>query len=162
MRFPAIAIRSLFFFLCLTSCSSNKPLWEVSETKTRHTSHQAFRVSQKPDNIFRGMEIEFVRTSSGLRSYLNVHSLKFTEHRFNHKKTEIVVISEDDEKKFLADRLEGGQRLLLSADAQDFLLNQLSKNQTVKIVSGRFDVEILPDEFPSHLTKLRRNIHQAH
>lgn len=160
MPFPSIviAIHSLLILLLMTSCSNKKALWEISETKTRHTSHQAFRISQKPNNIFRGIEVEFVRTSSGLRTYLNVHTLAFTENRFNHKKTEIVFISGGDEKSFLADRLEGGQRLLLPMEAQEFLLEKLSKNQSVKVISGRFDVDILPEELPSHLAKLRRNI----
>lgn len=102
------------------------------------------------------MEVEFVRTASGLRSYLNVHSLKFAEETAHAKKTEIVLISDGTERHYLADRLEGGQRLLLPPEAQEFLLDQLAENHSVRVVSGRFDVEVSPAELPLHLAKLRR------
>lgn len=156
MLFQRIATPSISLFFALVSCTSKQTTWEVSETRTRHTAHQAFKLSHKPDNIFRGMELEFVRTASGLRSYLNVHSLKFAEDIAHTKKTEIVLISNGNERHYLADRLEGGQRLLLTPEAQDFLLNQLAENHSVRVVSGRFDVEVSPAELPLHLTKLRR------
>lgn len=154
MEFPPIAIRSLLLFLFLTSCSSPKAKWEASETGTKHTPYKAFRITQKPDNVFRGMELEFVCTSSGLRSYLNIFSLKFPNNSIECKKTKISIHSNDQTIEFLANRLEGDQRLLIPFEAQSFLIHQLSKSNSVKIMVGRFEVEISPDDFVSYLPKL--------
>ncbi len=150
----ATAIRSLAFILVAASCQPESNSWEVKETKSRHRSHQAVRLAKKPDNPFRGMEIEFVKTSSGRRAYLNVYSLAFPSTGADGKQTEVLIRSGEIEHRFLASRLEGGQRVLLPEDATNLLIEQLTNQQTVVIISGRFDVKVSPGEFPSLKNKL--------
>jgi len=153
---PAIAtaIRSLAIILVAASCQPASNSWEVKETKSQHRSHQAIRLAKKPDNPFRGMELEFVRTASGRRAYLNVYSLAFPSMGVDGKQTEVLIKSGEIEHRFLASRLEGGQRLLLPEDAKNLLIEQLTNHQKVVIISGRFDVEVSPGEFPSLKNKL--------
>lgn len=143
----ATIIRNLIPCLLAVSCQSSPPSWKVSETKSRHPSYQACSISQKPDNPYRGMELEFVRTSSRTHAYLNVFSLTFPSDRLDENKTKVVIKIEDEEQIFLAHRLEGGQRLLLPEDARDLLVQALLENKPVAMIAGRFDVKISPGNF---------------
>ena len=147
MHRTAKMIRCLALCLLAASCQSNPSNWEVSETNSSHLYYQAYRVSQKPDNLFRGMELEFVRTSSGTRAYLNVFSLKFSPYRSDESKSKVVIRVDQDEQTFLAHRLKGGQRLLLPENAQHLLIQSLSENKPLVIIAGRFDVVIRPGDF---------------
>lgn len=148
------ATRSLALCLLAVSCQSSSS-WEVSETKSQHLSHQACRISRKPDNLFRGMGLEFVRTSSGTRAYLNVYSMEFSPHLSDKSKTEVLICIDQEEHTFMAHRMEGGQRLLLTDDARLLLTKALSDKKSIVIRSGRFIVEIIADDFSkNHCQKI--------
>lgn len=139
------ASMALFFFFI--ACSSDCSLWQHDIVRTKCSKYDSDRIILRPNNIFRGLELELARTCSGDRMYVNVFSLSLPRDPDHPSKTKITIITEDEEYHVLADRLEGGQRLLLPGTTADFIIQKLLEDQAICISIGRYRSEIYPNDF---------------
>ncbi len=140
----------LLCFIFLLSCSPQNNSWNMCRPQSSYPRFHSFGMSKKPVNIYREMGVEFIQTSSGLRTYLNSLFMEFPSSAFDSNKTDITIRTEIVEQQFLADRLAGNQRILLSKEAQAFILNHIAQNRCVTISAGRFEACIRPDELLSN------------
>jgi hypothetical protein len=145
--------RALLISLLTCSCGCPNSLWQVDHTCASQTCFQTVRIAQKPEDKFRGLEIEFVQSSNGLRTYLNNFSLPFSEAAANPSKTEITLRIGNLERIDLADRLKGDQKLLLSDETQALIIHSLLKGDPVEVKAGRFFIHISPADFSKHLPR---------
>ncbi|NGX42553.1 MAG: hypothetical protein K940chlam7_00833 [Chlamydiae bacterium] len=143
---------ALFFFL--SSCSQKCTDWQYQETVTCCHYYNSGRLIHFPQNHFRGVSLEISRGHTGLRAYVNVYSLSLPKEDEDPTKTMVTISSEDGSFDVIAERLEGGQRLLLPLDATNAIIKSLLECKTVCISTGRFKSEISPYGFSKYYHQL--------
>lgn len=79
--------------------------------------------------------------------YLGAYSLEFPSSREDPCKTQVTVTIDDQPFVALADRLEGGQKLLMPSDATQSIITALLENRIVTIKAGRYLTEIITANF---------------
>jgi len=133
--------------LIFQSCSSSCRQWTYDEVCTNCPYYNSKRLVLYPDNQFRGLELVFLRTYSGQRAYINIFSLALPMDSNDPHKTQICISCEISSYDLYAERLEGGQRLLLSDEAAELIISNLLECKTVTISVGRYKSEIIPRGF---------------
>jgi hypothetical protein len=93
------------------------------------------------------MEIEFVATSEGLRLYLSVFGLQIPPAIHDCGHSEVTIDFGEYSYPFLAQRLVGGQKLLIPVEVQNDIINALQNGQCVTITVDRYRTRIPPDQF---------------
>ena len=144
-------------FLFLSSCSKNCQEWEYGEVVTCYHAYDSGRLILRPENPFSGLELELSRGCSGLRMYVNAFSLAFAKEGACCSKTRINISSGQESYTVFADRLEGGQRLLLPPEATNDIIGKLLACQSVCLSTGRYKSEITPRGFAASYQKLMRH-----
>lgn len=140
-------------FLMLNSCTPCVREWTYQEVRASCSSDHSKRIILFPENPYRGIGLQFLRTHSGQFAYLDVYSLSLPQDPLEPKTAMVTFSSEGDSLEFKVYRFEGGQRLLLSKDAECYLIDKLLECHRVKITVGRFRDEITPREFHKVYTK---------
>lgn len=143
LKGAAFAALLFIFYSCSPSCRQ----WSYDEVCTSCAYYNSKRIILPPDNQFRGLDLEIVRTYSGQRAYLNIFSLALPKESNDPLKTQICISCEMSSYDFYADRLEGGQRLLLSKETEELIISKLLKYKAVTISVGRYRSEIIPRRF---------------
>lgn len=149
------AIFALFFIL--HSCTPCNREWFYQEVRAESPCVHSKRILLLPENPYRGIGLQFVRTCSGERAYLDIYSLCFPKDMEEPDSTLVRISSDAGSYEFRADRLEGGQRLLLPGDAESFLIEQLLNCRTLTISAGRYQDEITPRAFREAYRKYCRD-----
>ncbi len=134
-------------FLLLTSCTC--PNWTLDKTITFNPCYNSGRLYFYADCCGKDLELELDRGASGLRMYINVFSLEIAPVILDPPQAELVITIEESEYKYLADILQGGQRLLLTDEARDLIIDTLQSNQIVILKAGRYKAAIQPENFSS-------------
>jgi hypothetical protein len=134
-------------FLFLLSCSPCCQQWYYDEVRTSCPTYNSQKMFLFPENEFRGVELEIIRTCSGEYVFLNVYALSFPREQDNPNTTLVVISCGDLSNKYLADRFEGGQRLLLPKEAEMFIITKLLEGKQLTVSTGRFCSEIIPRGF---------------
>jgi hypothetical protein len=148
------ASNALFFCLLFSSCTSPFPQWEYEETATCQPCYRSGRVSLPPKDPLGGLEVEFVRTPSVLRAYLNIYAIQVTSDPQHPGKAEVKLVIEDLSENVYADILQGGQRLLLPADATEKIVNALLQDKSIDLSVGRYHSTVDPHNFVGLYNKL--------
>lgn len=147
----SIAPRSLFLLLMaiLASCSKESShQWEFEEVRTIRPEFNGGRLILAPDTDYSNLELEIVRSSSGIRFYINL--LLFQAYPWPQDPTLTTLTIQFDEQEpwvihpYL---LEGGQRLLLPGEIADTLIEALLQCQSFTIQIGRSQVNVSPTHF---------------
>lgn len=74
--------------------------------------------------------------------YINTRSLAFPSHPDEPDKTTITVTTADETFSVVADRLQGGQRLLVPPDATNMILGMLQNRQPLTLSAGKYHSEL--------------------
>lgn len=147
-----LLLLSLIFFL--SACAPDCRRWEIDVTdETCLPLYNSGRMSLATgpcDNL----ELELDRGSSGLRMYINVFAMALPHSQEDDQKTNVNVEILDETWTVLAERLQGGQRLLLPPEIADIIVDALLSNQLVNISVGRYHAEILSAGFKKHYDEL--------
>lgn len=140
------AILSLFFFF---SCSKPCQEWEFGQVVTPCPCYNSGRLFLPTTDPSRGLEIEIIHASSNNETllYLGAYSLEFTGTKENPNKTLVTVTIDEQSIVVAADRLEGGQKLLMPPEATQTIINALLENRVVRLKTGRYQTEILNANF---------------
>lgn len=93
------------------------------------------------------MELELVRTVEGIRLYLNVFGLEIPATSCDGIFSSVFISFREYSYTFVADRLLGGQRLLIPKNVQDDIVNNLQEGQPVFIRVGHYQSDIYPEQF---------------
>lgn len=79
--------------------------------------------------------------------YLNVFTLLFPINEGDEEHTDVTFCIEESTYTFTAERLLGGQRLLLPDEATQLALETLIENKTIEVTVGRYQTTLIPDNF---------------
>ncbi len=96
---------------------------------------------------FNQLELEMIQSASGLRMYLNTFSRPLASPN-------VTVKAGGDLRCFPGTLFEGGQRLLLSEEARDFIIASLLAECAVEVVAGPYHAIIGTEKFSKTYFKL--------
>lgn len=92
--------------------------------------------------------MEIVRSPSGLRMYLNILFLKALPCSEDFTRTKVTIDFTEEETFYIYPQiLEGGQRLLISQEDSDYLIQALVEDRSFTIKIGRYQTTIVPAAF---------------
>lgn len=140
-NFKKRAVRALFFFL--TSCSTTPCQWNCENIDAHHPCFKCSRMILNSTSEPRGLQLEITRTSSGIRTYISTLSLSFPKG----PKVQISLEVDNKTTHFFAERLEGGQKLLLTPTDAEMIIQNLLQGKTTTLSVGRYSSEIVPTGF---------------
>lgn len=161
IKLSSLQKRALLCALFLLSgCSKPCPKWQF---ETANSSEPVFCVgtlSLKPENIFREVGIEIsCHSTMGPKVYLNLYGCPIpTLQANNHLARVILKIDTSDDLIADAFVFKGNQRLLLSDEASEKLIQALLSKQSVTISLGNYSSEVTPIGFEKNYCKLLKII----
>lgn len=128
--------------------------WIFNDVITSCPSFNSGRLLLQPDNVFSYLEVEIVRSQSGIRMYINILLMEARPCEDNPQKTKLEVIFPDETLTIYADILKGGQRLLLPGEIADLLIQKLQDDECFTLQVGSKKIEVVPDRFQESYNKL--------
>jgi hypothetical protein len=143
--------KNLFFF-CLSffllfSCAGCGPSWGFQKGISHCFNDNSGRIFLPPTGPTSGLSMEIVRGSYGVRMYVNVLQLEAPLDPSSPEVTPVVLSIYGNVVVVMADRFQGGQRLLLPEDITDELIDVLLSNQSFLVYVGCYEAEIVPTGF---------------
>lgn len=145
---------TLFLLFFTMSCSENCRQWEYDEINTHCSCYDSSRVYLPLCNRFCELEVEIIVDACATRTYLNALLLDLPFEEDNPSKTSVTINVEEQKFEFLADRFEGGQKILLPSEAQNLIIENLLQNKDMTIVVGRYVTEVTAKNFGKIYQKL--------
>ena len=112
------------------------------------------RIYLCPSNEYSGLEVEFMRTFSGVRMYINVFGLEIPPNGDDLSTSQVYVSFKDYSYTFTAQRFTGGQRLLVPEETMEEIIECLTRGQPVFLRVGRYEGDIYPEQFSEIFTRL--------
>jgi hypothetical protein len=86
------------------------------------------------ENILGKVQLEFVYNSYGIKTYINVFCGKIPDYEQDPCKTWVSVkICDGEPEDFIAEKFEGGQKILLPEACSFLIINSLLREQPVSI-----------------------------
>lgn len=153
--------RSLILLLALTSCTKKTEReWGLQTNVTACPRYNAGRIYLEPEKEYDYLEIEIIRSQTGIRFYINVLFLQAQPCVEDATKTKIEVIFEDEEEPWIVYGriLKGGQRILLPSDVTDYLIQSLLTGHSFDIHLGQYRIRAISNAFEKHYHELGRVI----
>lgn len=133
--------------LFASSCSSSFSPWKSESSKGSPATLNSIRLYLPPAGGCGGLELEMIRTCEGIRLYLNVFGLEIPADNCNSDVTMVFVSFKERSYTFCADRMLGGQRLLIPMNVQEDIIDYLQRGQPVFIRVDRYQANICPAQF---------------
>ena len=146
-----LALCMIGFF---TGCSTTCRQWNYMEMITSFPSYNSGRMSLEQESLYSYLEVELIRTRSGVRMYLNVLLMQAKPCEDNQLMTPLEIVLPDQTLTVAADLFQGGQHILIPQDITDLLVQNLLDGQFFTIKLGSKSVSIIPDNFQKSYTKL--------
>lgn len=151
MRFALIVFCPI---LLMSGCSPQKNPWKNSSISTKYPAYNSKRLTIEPKNKFRGIELEIIKNHRDLKGYLNIRSMTLPPCNCDSSKCAITVSTDAETRRYTLDTLKGRQRMLLSGDALEFIIDSLSHQVNVEISTGRFHSTIPSEGFEKAFSKM--------
>ncbi len=151
MRFALIVFCPV---ILMSGCTPKENPWKSSSISTKYAAYNSKRLTIEPKNKFRGIELEIIKNHKGLKGYLNIRSLTLPFSNCDSSKCAITVSTGAETRHYALDILKGRQRMLLSADALEFIIDSLSHQTNVDIATGRFHSTIPSEGFEKAFSKM--------
>lgn len=148
-----VIIMTLLFF-SFYSCQ-NHDLWSFQKIEAENHNHNACKISSRSS---KGLELEIMRGSYGQRCYLNVLKQKVLPAQGYTNRTNLIVTIENKPSIFIVDIMEGGQKLLLSNDASQTIIDALRTKKTLQIAIPNTLIhgQLKPSNFPKLYQQLQK------
>ena len=138
---------ALFLILVSSSCSSPCHQWKFAAIKADCPSATYVKVYLPECNAFNGLEAELVCNNCDMQFYLNAKTLLLPCSCNDQNHTELKIVVCENEYKFMAERLLGGQRLLLPEDARQLIICSLLEGNDVEVTVGRYQAMLISEGF---------------
>jgi len=144
-------LRSRFMGACLTAAlligCSRSDNWKVSHIQSGSKQFSSSRLSYHTPDPINGIDVEFLALDTSCNLYLHVHSHPVKPYKGDQKTALVSMKTEEKSESFVAKRHAGGQRLLLPAQANDFLVTSLKEGKTVIISTSGYSSTLSPNSF---------------
>ena len=137
----------------MTGCQSSSP-WIASHVQAGNTTYNSSRLSYRLHDIVNEIGVEMICAQGLINTYLEVHTQQIPPYQGNLKEALVVMNTSDQTKHAVGYRHEGGQRISLSADLQEFLITSLQNNQTVTISLKGYATTLNPHNFTTQFEQL--------
>lgn len=139
----AIFLISFFSYSCSPQCHQ----WKLAVIKADCPSASYVKVYLPACNTFNGLEAVLMSCNGNINLYLNAHTLLFPTIGCDECHSEIMMCIEEEKYQFTADRLQGGQCLLLPDDAMQLVVCSLLEKKCVEITVGRYQTILTHENF---------------
>lgn len=141
-------------FIFLLGCSPPCHQWELVNIKANCPCITYSKAYLPVCSRFSGIEAELLCAGAEKHLYLNAFSLQFPKCADDEDTTEVIVLINDIEYTFIAQRFEGGQRLLLPEIAQQLIIDALLEGHCIDLSTGHYRATLIPDNFVNVYNKL--------
>lgn len=135
------------YFLTATSCSTAPKQWEFHESRTHIVHTNSARLIIGPELGEAPFELEIIRSSSGIRIYLNILRFEAPPHPELQKRTELSVTFGSENMILNPYVLKGGQRLLFPYEFNEIFFQTLLKGEKIKIKMGFREFKVSSSNF---------------
>lgn len=139
-------VRAVFITALCFGCSRSDS-WKVSHIQSGSTQFSSSRLSYHTKDLVNGIDAEFLAVEDTCHLYLHVHSHPVRPYKGDVKKALVQVKTSDETKSFIAYRHEGGQRLLLSDEAREYIVNALYAGEHVTISTSGYSSTLTAESF---------------
>lgn len=125
---------SIALFLLLFSCASHSPCWNFRAIDSACPEYFSKRIYMNSRSELGNVQLEFVRNTYGIKSYLNLFYGKIPDYRQDPCKALVSINVGDGEcVNFISDKFEGNQKLLLPEPCSLLIINSLLSGLPVSI-----------------------------
>ncbi len=138
MRTPLLGL-----IMLLPACSSHKE-WNASQVVSRSKPFNSAQLQYTSDNELQGVGVELLKGAFGTLGYLNVSARQIPTLPEAPEMSIVVLVIEGEKFPYHANRMEGGQKLLLPSEATEKLISTLESNQAVSIHLDGFMTKLEP------------------
>lgn len=139
---------SWFCNICSPWCCEGNCAWDPCFSSQR--------IYLSPANKYSGLEMELMNFRGEIRMYLNVCGPEIPPYPDDPSKAEIFLNFRDHHYRTLAERLRGGQRLLIPECVRDEIIWYLFQCQPVFLQVGRYSTDLPPDRFAEIWHRMHR------
>jgi hypothetical protein len=139
--------------LSLYSCSPACHQWKLAVIKADCPAARYAKLYLPASNTFNGLDAVLMWSNGRLNFYLNALTFCFPSDDGNETQCEVDFRIDDVMNTFVAERLEGGQSLLLPEEAMQLVVTALLEQQCVEVTVGRFQTTLVPDHFDTSYKK---------
>ena len=149
-------IGAMLLCIALAACAS-KSHWKYDQINSGSSEFNSSRLSFVLPDSPSNLQLEILRTKNACRGYLYVHAFPIPAYQNDKKNAEIFIAIEDEAFSCLAQRHEGGHRLVLSESILNQILNALEHDQKVNISTSGYKTTLNPNGFSSQHKKLKNS-----
>jgi len=140
----------MVFLLVLVGCFAASP-WTVSHL---HDTESA-RLSYPIHDLVNGVGVEMVYAEGVMRCYLEVHAQQIPPYLGSEKEALVTLRAQTATLRSIAHRHAGGQRLLLTPELHDFLLEALLAGTPVTVELQGYFATLQPDQFAEQYKRIK-------
>ncbi|MFN0065606.1 MAG: hypothetical protein ACKVOH_05150, partial [Chlamydiales bacterium] len=127
--------------LILLACSHKSLFRYEEQTKGSFVSA---RLTYPAHNQTRGMELQFLMSKSGLETSLSIFAGRFSSLKESSRISPIVLMYNGEKRILPAYLMEGAQRVRLTEESSQILIQHLLEGHTLTLYSGSHIEEIDP------------------
>jgi hypothetical protein len=142
----SFAIWAMPCLALLYSCHKADP-WTYSQIQSGSPSFSSARLTYRSPDIVNGIDLQFLATETTCHLYLEVHSHPLREYKNNPENVLITISCEGKKRNFIAARHQGGQRALVSEEAQKHLIKCLENGHMATLSTSGYSTIISPESF---------------
>lgn len=145
---------ALFFItFCFSACSPHCHQWKLAIIKADCPPARYAKLYLPACSTFNGFDAVLIRANGCISFYLNALTLCFPNYGEDPDHTEVVFCIDDEVSTFIADKLQGGQSLLLPEEAMQLVVSAMLQQKCVDITIGRYQTTLIPDHFDTSYNK---------
>ena len=137
----------LFALCCAVGCSPQCNHWKLAVIKADCPSAYYSKIYLPSCNTFNGLEAIILSCNGNKHLYLNAYTLLLPFNPNDEAHTDTLFSIEEKDYSFTAERLQGGQCLLLPDEAMELVIDSLLENKSIEITVGRYFCTLIPDNF---------------
>lgn len=140
----ALCALTLFLF---SSCSSSSRQWVYHENRAHMPHTNSARLILYPELGEGPFELELIRSSIGIRMYLNICRMEAPPHPDYPKRSTVELCVDNEAMTVHPYILGGGQRLLFPDDITNIIIQALLEGHIVELKMGYRKFHIVSNSF---------------
>lgn len=148
------AFYALFLIPLLSSCSPTCHQWKLAAIKANCPTASYVKAYLPACNTFNGLEAELMCSNGDMQLNLNILSLQFPCDPCDPEHSTVAVEFCGEKYTYVAERLLGGQRLVMPEEARQQIICTLLEGNDVDISVGRYESTLVSNGFSKHYDQL--------
>lgn len=146
----------LLLALCLLTACTKQGQWSQEKIHSHCEAFTFCKVRARSSDPVRGLDVEFVHFADGTKAYLIIHSTPIPCTCCPSDKAPLHIQVDQDDFAFHAERLEGGQRFLLTEEAAAFLIHTFLAGKDALITLPGYRSLIQAAGFSKYFNEMER------